>query len=81
MATNKHWELPLEIWEEMEALLPKKKKNPKLGGRPPVNLFKVASGIFYVLSTGIQWKVVPKEYGSGSTVQYVFFSPDYLVSI
>jgi len=72
MSRNKHWELPLEIWEYMEEFLPKKNKNPKLGGRPPVNLFKVASGIFYVLSTGVQWKAVPKEYGSGSTIHRYF---------
>lgn len=72
MGQNKHWELPSEIWEYLEPLLPKKKKNPKLGGRPPVNLFKVASGIFYVLSTGVQWKAIPREYGSGSTVHRYF---------
>lgn len=72
MSRKKHWELPLELWEYMEDLLPKKKRNPKLGGRPPVNLFKVASGIFYVLSTGVQWKAVPKEYGSGSTIHRYF---------
>jgi transposase len=72
MSRNKHWELPLEIWEYMEPLLPKKDKDPKRGGRPPVNLFKVASGIFYVLSTGVQWKAIPKEYGSGSTVHRYF---------
>jgi transposase len=72
MSQNKHWELPIEIWEFMEPLLPIKNKNPKLGGRPPVNLFKVASGIFYVLSTGVQWKAVPKEFGSGSTIHRYF---------
>ena len=72
MSQRKHWELPLEVWEYMEPLLPKKEKDPKRGGRPPVDLFKVASGIFYILSTGIQWKAVPREYGSGSTVHNYF---------
>ena len=72
MGRRKHWELPLEVWEVMEGLLPIKKNDPRKGGRPPVNLFKVASGIFYVLSTGIQWKAIPKEYGTGSTVHRYF---------
>lgn len=72
MSRNKHWELHPELWNYLEPLLPKKKKVPALGGRPPVNLFKVASGIFYVLSTGIQWKAVPKEYGTGSTIHRYF---------
>ena len=27
---------------------------------------KVLDGIFYILRTGCQWKMLPKEYGSGS---------------
>lgn len=56
----------------MEPLLPQKNNDPRLGGRPPVSLFKVACGIFYVLSTGVQWKAVPREYGSGSTIHRYF---------
>jgi transposase len=29
-------------------------------------------GIFYVLRTGCQWKALPREYGSGSTVHRYF---------
>ncbi len=29
---------------------------------------KALKGIFYVLRTGCQWKALPREYGSGSTV-------------
>lgn len=72
MAKNNHWELSSEIWERMESLIPKRTTDPKLGGRPRVNAFKVAKGIFYILSTGIQWKAVPKEYGSGSTLHKYF---------
>ena len=28
---------------------------------------RVLDGILYVLRTGCQWKMLPKEYGSGST--------------
>ena len=36
-------------------------------GRPAVSFRKVLDGILYVLRTGCQWKMLPKEYGSGST--------------
>jgi transposase len=36
-------------------------------GRPIVKYRKVLDGILYVLRTGCQWKMLPKEYGSGST--------------
>lgn len=67
-----YWELRPEIWEFMEPLLPKKKVKPKAGGRPPVDPFKVTQGIFYVLSTGIEWKALPSEYCSGSTAHKYF---------
>ena len=33
---------------------------------------KALEGIFYVLRTGWQWKALPREYGSGSTVHRTF---------
>ena len=36
-------------------------------GRPIVPYRKVIDGIMFVLRTGCQWKMLPKEYGSGST--------------
>ncbi|MGB8161222.1 MAG: transposase, partial [Nitrososphaeraceae archaeon] len=36
-------------------------------GRPPVSYRKVLDGILYVLRTGCQWKMLSKDYGSGST--------------
>ena len=65
------WRLPEELWQRMQPLLPRYRKSPK-GGRPRVDLKKVAQGIFYVLRTGVQWKAVPKEYGSGSTLHRYF---------
>jgi len=65
------WRLPEELWQWMQPLLPRYSKNSQ-GGRPRVELKKVAQGIFYVLRTGVQWKAVPKEYGSGSTVHRYF---------
>jgi len=58
--------IPDDLWMEVQPLLPKEKE---LGtnGRPVVPFRKVLDGILYVLRTGCQWKMLPAEYGSGST--------------
>ena len=61
------WILPDKLWDRMEKLLPKYKVSSK-GGRPRVDLRKVANGIFYVLRTN----AVPREFGSGSTLHRYF---------
>ena len=40
---------------------------PKTVGRPILPYRKVHDGILYILRTGCQWKMLPKEYGSDST--------------
>lgn len=67
----KQWRLPDELWERMEMLLPKPRRHRK-GGRPPLPQRQVADGIFYVLRTGCQWKAVPREFGSGSSLHRYF---------
>lgn len=63
--------LPAPIWEHIQPLLPEKqKKSPR--GRKPLNPYKVASGIYYVLRTGCQWKAVPNCFGSGSSIHKYF---------
>ena len=46
-------------------ILPREKP-PKTVGRPIVPYRKVLDGILYILRTGCQWKMLPREYGSGS---------------
>ena len=55
-----------ELWDEIRLILPSEKPNNTIG-RPVVSFRKVLDGILYVLRTGCQWKMLPKEYGSGST--------------
>lgn len=58
--------IPDEIWDEVKHILPKEKpRNTK--GHPAVPFRQVLDGILFVLRTGCQWKMLPKEYGSGST--------------
>ena len=65
------WRIPDELWQRMEPLLPKRRKSRK-GGRPRLPYRKVADGIFYVLRTGCQWKAVPPQFGSGSSLHRYF---------
>ena len=55
-----------EFWNMICNLLPDEKPINTIG-RPVVPFRKVMDGILYVLRTGCQWKMLPKEYGSGST--------------
>ncbi len=65
------WRIPEDLWARMESFLPKYRSCP-LGGRPRLEMRKVADGIFYVLRTGCQWKAAPKEFGSGSSLHRYF---------
>ena len=58
--------IPDELWDEFKKILPQEKP-PKTVGRPVIPYRKIIDGILYVLRTGCQWKMLPKEYGSGST--------------
>jgi transposase len=57
-----------ELWDEIKKVLSKEKPQSNKVGRPIVKYTKVLYGILCVLRTeGCQWKMIPKEYGSGST--------------
>lgn len=53
-----------ELWERIEPLIPASPPSPK-GGRPRVSDRAVATGIVFVLRTGIQWEMLPQEMGCG----------------
>ena len=65
------WRVSDELWERMEPLLPKYRKS-KRGGRPRADSRQVLDGILYVLRTGCQWKAIPQEFGSPSTLHQYF---------
>jgi transposase len=58
--------IPDDLWNEVKNILPAEKPIETIG-RPIVPFKKVLDGILYVLKTRFQWKMLPKEYGSGST--------------
>jgi putative transposase len=68
---NTIWRIPDDLWQIIMPLLPEQKA-PGTPGRPPLQPRQVLNGILYVLRTGIQWKQIPKEFGSGSSVHRYF---------
>jgi putative transposase len=63
--------MPDKLWRRLEPLLPKYARSRK-GGRPRVSLRGVADGIVYLLRTGCQWKALPPQFGTPSTVHRYF---------
>lgn len=64
-------EIPDDLWNLIEPILPPDKP-PGANGRPRVPNRTVLNGILYVLRTGCQWKMVPRQYSSGSTCHLRF---------
>jgi transposase len=61
-------------WALVEPLIPPARR----GGRPrDVNVREVLNAIFYVLSTGCQWKALPKDLPPKSTAHYYFILWDW----
>ena len=56
-------------WAVIEPLIPAGKKG---GGKRRVNLREVVNGLLYVLSTGCQWRAIPKDLPPRSTVHGYF---------
>jgi putative transposase len=57
--------IPDQLWNEIRLVLPSEKPNNTIGRPAAVSFRKVLDGILFVLRTGCQWKMLPKEYGSG----------------
>lgn len=52
-------------WAILEPLIPPAKE----GGRPRrINMREVLNGIFYLLKTGCQWRMLPKDFPNWKTV-------------
>jgi transposase len=58
-----------EEWAHIEPLIPPARRG---GGKRTVDLREVVNGLMYVLSTGCQWRAIPKDLPPKSTV-YGYF--------
>lgn len=63
--------IPEAIFEAINPLLPRKKTKV---GRPEMCPWKAVNAIWYVMKTGCQWSMLPKELGKSSTVHGKFLS-------
>ena len=58
-----------EEWAQVEPLIPPAKRG---GNRRQVDVREVVNGLMYVLSTGCQWRAIPKDLPPRSTL-YDYF--------
>jgi putative transposase len=74
MSTTPYYptELTEAQWTVLVALLPTRKWRAGGRGRPPGDLRQVRKGIFYLLKTGGQWRMIPREFGKWTTL-YSYF--------
>jgi transposase len=58
-----------EEWTEVAPLIPPARRG---GRKRTVNIREVFTGLLYILSTGCQWRALPKEFPPRSTIFYYF---------
>ncbi|HJY82358.1 MAG TPA: transposase [Candidatus Binatia bacterium] len=70
MSTSRYYltDLTEGQWQLLLALLPARKWRPGGPGRPPSDRRCVLKGILYLLKTGCQWRMLPREFGKWSTI-------------
>ena len=70
-SASRFHQIPEALWGRIDLVIPIYKTSCK-GGRPRLPMRNVVGGILYVLSTGCQWKAMPKQFGSGSAIHAYF---------
>ena len=65
------WRIPDDLWLIVQHVLPREELR-RSRGRPRIPARTILDAVLYVLRTGCQWKAVPREFGSGSTVHRRF---------
>ena len=73
------WEVSDDFWRLVEPLVPQRQRPTDKeyqrqpgGGRKPMAARQIFEAIVFVLRTGIQWKALPSQFGSGSAVHKYF---------
>ena len=65
------WQIPDDLWVIVQHVLPREELQ-RSRGRPWIPPRRILDAVLYVVRTGCQWKAVPREFGSGSTVHRRF---------
>jgi len=75
----KSWPVSDDFWAKIEGFVPvverptgRSYQRRAGGGRKPMPSRQIFSAIVYVLRTGCQWKALPREFGSSSSVHAHF---------
>lgn len=71
VTASSYTRMPDPIWRRLKKLIPQHPPSPK-GGRPRLDPRRVANGIYFVMRTGCQWKAVPSQFVSGSSLHRYF---------
>ena len=56
-------------WQLIRQLLPPRSRR----GRPPIDRRRIVNAILYVVRTGCQWRMLPKDFANWSTVYGIFW--------
>jgi len=56
-------------WQLIRQLLPRRSRR----GRRPIDRRRIINAILYVVRTGCQWRMLPKDFPNGSTVYGIFW--------
>ena len=68
---DKRYLISPKLWKQMRIILSDIEINAKTG-RPSIHIRRGMNAIFYLLRTGIQWKALPKCFGSSSAIHRLF---------
>jgi len=61
------WEVPDHLWEKILRILDSKDPR-KRTGRPRADQRRIIDGIIFKIRTGCQWNLIPRVYGSDTTI-------------
>ena len=61
-----------EQWTLIEPFLPQSKSGTRRGGRPPCERRVIVNGILYLVRSGCQWRMLPRDFGPWPTVHHYY---------
>jgi len=61
-----------EQWALIEPFLPRSKSGTRRGGRPPSDRRGIVNGILYLVRSGCQWRMLPRDFGPWPTVHHYY---------
>ncbi len=71
VTASSYTKMPDTLWQRLNKLIPQPPPS-STGGRPRLDPRRVADGIYYIMRTGCQWKAVPNQFPSGSSLHRYF---------